>query len=89
MRPLLAVACLAGTVKSIRREARQRGGGGGGRRGRGGGMEREVCLETAGLEENEPLLTTQKKQRGDARARPRARPRARAGPARSPVFLRL
>lgn len=39
-------------------------------------MEREVCLEMAGLEENEPLLTTQMKQRGDARTHPPAR----AGP---------
>lgn len=53
MRPLLAVACLARSVKSIIREVRYGG------RGRGASMktmEREVCLEMAPLEENEPLV---------------------------------
>lgn len=36
-------------------------------------MEREVCLQMALLEENEPLLTVQTKQRGDTRTHPHAR----------------
>lgn len=36
-------------------------------------MEREVCLEMALLEENEPLLTTRMKQRGDTRTHPHTR----------------
>lgn len=52
-------------------------------------MEREVCLEMALLEENEPLLTTQMKQRGDTHTHPHARARlhsARAAQSGDPCF---
>lgn len=49
-------------------------------------MEREVCVEMALLEENEPVLTTQMKQRGGTHRHTRALRSARAAQSGDPCF---